>query len=29
VLRTVSDDEAATLRAHARHYLELARHHAR
>jgi carbonic anhydrase/acetyltransferase-like protein (isoleucine patch superfamily) len=29
VLRAVSDDEAATLRAHARHYLELARHHAR
>jgi carbonic anhydrase/acetyltransferase-like protein (isoleucine patch superfamily) len=29
VLRAVGDDEAATLRAHARHYLELARHHAR
>ena len=29
VLRAVSDDEVAVLREHARHYLELARHHAR
>ena len=29
VLRAVSDAEAATLREHARHYLELAHHHAR
>ena len=29
VLRAVSDDEVAMLREHARHYLELARHHAR
>lgn len=29
VLRAVSDAEVATLRKHARHYLELARHHAR
>ena len=29
VLRAVSDAEVATLREHARHYLELARHHAR
>ena len=29
VLRPVTDAEAAQLREHARHYLELARHHAR
>ena len=29
VLRSVGDDEVATLREHARHYLELALHHSR